>query len=53
MLRDDQIVFIIVALPLMVLTLALFRINFFLGLILSVLCLGFWITFLGSLGVLG
>lgn len=52
-MRDDQVVFIIIAIPLMAFTFAMFRINFFIGLILSVLCLGFWITLLGSLGVLG
>lgn len=52
MFREELIVFGVLAFLVLMFTLAMFRINFWLGIGISIFCLGFWFTVLGVFGVI-
>ena len=51
-MSEEQVVFITLAVALAAVQWFLFRVHPALGLTVSTFCLGFWVTFLGVIGVL-
>lgn len=51
-MSDEQVVFITLAVALAAVQWFLFRVHPALGIMLAIFCLGFWVTFLGVIGVL-